>query len=56
MELMKRLTYSKKKKGNFILTTHLHHFNPRRKEILKRIILAAEKLGADFVSPGDLFL
>lgn len=54
-ELLMGLEYVKRKKGNFIVTAHLHDFNEKRKNNLLEIIEKARNLGFKFVKPSALF-
>ncbi len=54
-DLFEGLTYAQKKKGIFVVVTHLHYFDDEKKDRLKRLLTNAHKLDAQFVSPSVLF-
>lgn len=53
--LKKGLLYVSKKKGNFIITNHLHNCTEKRKQNLLELIRMGKELGAEFVYPHQLF-
>lgn len=49
------LTYAHRKKGVFVVVTHLHFFNKEKEDRLLQLIQKARELGAEFVPPSRLF-
>ncbi len=49
------LAYVHKKKGVFVVVTHLHFFTDEKKEQLMRLIRKGQEYGAEFVAPSKLF-
>lgn len=53
--ILKKMKYTKKKNGIFILTAHLHDYNEKRKNNLLKIINVAKEMKARFISSDKLF-
>jgi spermidine synthase len=49
------LAYAKKKKGIFVIVTHLHFYTDEKKKRLLEVIEKARENGAEFVAPSVLF-
>ncbi|MDB5195567.1 MAG: hypothetical protein JWO84_751 [Parcubacteria group bacterium] len=49
------MEYAHRKKGIFVVVTHLHFFNEEKKARLLQVIKRANELNAEFVPPSALF-
>ena len=54
-DVFEGLAYAHKKKGIFVVVTHVHTLNEKKKRLLMSLIEKARDYGAEFVRPSALF-